>query len=116
MEYIEPKFVNLTPHPINVYGSRSADQEPEHVIPSSGTIARVSTIDLGSCWIGNMPFSYIEYGRLENPPPRETGVYYIVSLVTALAVRGRDDFLAPFKEVRNTEGTMIGCRYLQKVC
>jgi hypothetical protein len=24
--------------------------------------------------------------------------------------------LAPYVEVRNEEGTMIGCRYLQKVC
>lgn len=33
-----------------------------------------------------------------------------------LAVRGRDDLLAPYVEVRNEPGTMIGCRYLQKVC
>ena len=34
----------------------------------------------------------------------------------ALAARGRDDLLAPYVEVRNAEGTMIGCRYLQRVC
>lgn len=29
---------------------------------------------------------------------------------------GRDDLLAPYVEVRNEAGTVIGCRYLQRVC
>jgi hypothetical protein len=49
-------------------------------------------------------------------PQPQDGTDYVVSLVVALSVRGRDDLLAPYLEVRNEEGTMIGCRYLQRVC
>ena len=115
------KLVNLTPHPIAIYASGDDwTAEPVAVIAPSGTVARIVDIDLG--WGegpydgGSFPITHREYGRLEGVPPREEGTQYIVSLVAALAAQGRDDLLAPFGEVRNDSGTMVGCRALQRVC
>jgi hypothetical protein len=110
-------LINLTPHPINRYGNRSIEDGPAEVFPPSGTVARVATIELGTGTSrSGAVYEMVEYGRLEGLPSKQDGTEYIVSLVCALAARGRDDLLAPYEEVRNGQGTMIGCRYLQRVC
>jgi hypothetical protein len=88
---------------------------PKEVIPPSGTVARLATIDLGTQVSGTAVYELVEYGHAHDLPQPQDGMDYIVSLVVALACH-RDDLLAPYVEVRNEEGTMIGCRYLQKVC
>jgi len=111
-------LVNLTPHPIAIYRDREADDGPAEVIPPSGTVARVAVIELGTNLSPHSGRSYelVEYGHVSGLPQRQPGTDYIVSLVVALAARGRDDLLAPYVEVRNSEGTMIGCRFLQRIC
>jgi hypothetical protein len=111
-------LVNLTPHPITIYRNRSIEDGPEEVIPPSGTVVRVATIELGTNSSPNSGQSYelVEYGHAHDLPRPQPNTDYIVSLVVALAVRGRSDLLAPYLEVRNEAGTMIGCRYLQRVC
>ena len=108
-------LVNLTPHPIHIYGNRTVEDGPAEVIPPSGTVARIATIDLGSQVGKYAAYELVEYGHAHDLPPKVEGTVYIVSLVVALACH-RDDLLAPYVEVRNGQGTMIGCRYLQKVC
>ncbi len=111
-------LINLTPHPVAIYGpERTIEDGPRDVIPPSGRIARLATIELGTQSSSNSgyPYELVEYGQSYNLPPKMEGTDYIVSLVVALAVR-RDDLLAPYFEVRNDEGTMVGCRFLQKVC
>lgn len=110
------KFVNLTPHAVLVYGDNAIEDGPLFTFSPSGEVARVANISLGFNTIGKVVYEMVEYGRLENPPKVKPGTYYIVSLVTALAVKGRDDILAPYNEVRNSKGQIIGCRNLQKVC
>lgn len=109
-------LVNLTPHPIAIYGNRAVEDGPAEVIPPSGSVARVATIDLGSQVGRYSAYELVEYGHIHDLPPKRDGTEYLVSLVVALAARGRDDLLAPYVEVRDEQGTMIGCRYLQKVC
>jgi hypothetical protein len=112
-------LVNLTPHPINIYGNRDASEEPEEVIPVSDKgSARVAVIELGTnlSQHSGRYYELVEYGHIENLPQPVPGTDYIVSLVVALAARGRDDLLAPYAEVRDARGTMIGCRFLQRVC
>ena len=109
-------LVNLTPHPIAIYGNRTVEEGPEEVIPPSGTVVRVATIDLGTQLGKSCSYELVEYGHLDGLPALQDGTTYIVSLVAALAARGRDDLLAPYVEVRDESGTMIGCRYLQRVC
>lgn len=116
--YLEDEnvLVNLTPHPIAIYGpERTLEDGPRDVIPPSGTVARLATIELGSQSGTVYPYELVEYGHAHDLPPKADGTVYIVSLVVALAVH-RDDLLAPFIEVRNGDGTMVGCRFLQKVC
>jgi hypothetical protein len=114
-------LVNLTPHPIAIYGDQTLEQGPRTVIPPTAPAARLATIELGTqqlpYWDENDALTYelVEYGKAHDLPPRQDGRYLIVSLVVALAVH-RDDLLAPYVEVRNAEGTMVGCRFLQKVC
>lgn len=103
-------LVNLTPHPVHIYADRSKHEQPVQSIAPSGQVARLSAHEVGS----KIGYSLVEYGGAYDLPAPVYGVMYIVSLVVALAVR-RDDLLAPYIEVRNDEGTMIGCRYLQKV-
>jgi hypothetical protein len=107
-------LVNLTPHPIAVYGNRTIDEGPKDIIPPSGTVARLATYELGTHVSDTAVYELVEYGHAHDLPPKQPGTWYIVSLVVALAVH-RGDLLAPFVEVRNAEGTMIGCRYLQQV-
>lgn len=76
----------------------------------------MASIELGTQFHPEGPHELVEYGKLDGLPPQQKGITYIVSLVAALAARGRDDLLAPYVEVRNEAGTVIGCRYLQKVC
>jgi hypothetical protein len=109
-------LVNLTPHPIAIYGNRSVEDGPSEVIPPSGTVARLATIELGSQVGRSAAYELVEYGHAHDLPQPQDGTDYIVSLVVALAVHGRNDLLAPYLEVRNEQGTMIGCRFLQKVC
>jgi hypothetical protein len=109
-------LVNLTPHPIAIYGNRMVLDGPEEVIPPSGTVARVATIELGTQAGKACSYELVEYGHLDGLPAPQDGTAYIVSLVAALAARGRDDLLAPSVEVHGESGTMIGCRYLQRVC
>lgn len=110
------KIENYTPHPVNVYGHASVEGGPIFSYPPSGRVARVETIELGTQQGPDVWYELVEYGHLEGLPIREAGTLYIVSLVAALAAKGRDDLLAPYIEVRNGSGTVIGCRYLQKVC
>lgn len=108
-------YVNLTPHPIHLYGNNDRAAGPIESIPPSGNVARVATIDLGTQRGKTVTYELVEYGHVHDLPQPIEGTVYIVSLVVALACR-RDDLLAPYVEVRNDDGTMIGCRYLQKVC
>ncbi len=110
-------LVNLTPHPIAIYRNRTLEEGPEETIPPSGIVARVAVIELGTSLSANSGRSYelVEYGHVHDLPQPAAGTDYIVSLVVALACH-RGDLLAPFVEVRNADGTMVGCRFLQRVC
>jgi hypothetical protein len=108
-------LLNLTPHPIRLYaGERedgSDDLEPllREVIDPEPVPARLTTFEVSS---GMWPV-LVEFGHAQNLPPKRDGVQYIVSLVVALALADRrNDLLVPYREVRNSSGTVIGCRSL----
>jgi len=108
-------ILNLTPHPIRLYageredGSDDLDPHLRETIPPEPTPARLATIELG----GGMFPELVEFGHAQNLPPKRDGVQYIVSLVVALALCDRrSDLLVPYREVRNSTGTVIGCRSL----
>ncbi|MEO3929260.1 hypothetical protein ABGB07_36225 [Micromonosporaceae bacterium B7E4] len=123
------KLVNLTPHPIRIYGWKVPDRfnlgdyEPTTIIEPSGEVARIGEIELGTQYMGlGTPVEYVEYRHAIGLPPyvghdesRDRDTWYVVSLALALAlVEKRGDLLVPFREVRNREGTVIGCRSLAR--
>lgn len=108
-------ILNLTPHPIRLYNNAREDGHDDldahlwRVIAPEPTPARLDVIELGTCDGAEM----VEYGHARNLPPERDGVRYVVSLVVALAlVDRRSDLLVPYREVRNSSGTVIGCRQL----
>jgi hypothetical protein len=109
-------ILNLTPHPIRLYSNEREDGindlEPHlrYVIDPEPEPARLSMIELGTCDGVEM----VEFGHRANVPRKQDGVRYVVSLVVALALvpQGRNDLLVPYREVRNSSGTVIGCRQL----
>lgn len=86
-------------------------------IPPVGPPVRLAMIDLGTQGHrGGVPIELVEFGRAHDLPPKEGGVQLIVPLVVALACHGRSDLLFPYREVRNREGTAVGCRQFGQVC
>lgn len=105
-------IVNLTPHDVVVY----LDDDPmgEKVcFPTSGEVARLASIELGEIRDEGVLVQDVEFGHLLKSPERVEGVRYIVSLPTALA-QPRPDFLVPFREVRDSDGRIVGCRALAR--
>lgn len=132
-------IVNLTPHPLNLYPLDCPDRieegavEPLFTVAPSGAVARIAENTLGT-WFSDcfdhgvaaesfttVQVEGVEYGNITGLPPYDQEAwdlnlrprtYYVVSLVVALAARGRGDLLVPYREVRNATGTVIGCRQL----
>jgi len=123
-------LVNLTPHPIRIYGwdipdrIDPAEYEPAHVIEPSGDVARIGEIELGTQTLRGCDarVEFVEYRHANGLPPKYENfdtntTWYIVSLALALSMAGegpghRNDLLVPFREIRNLDGAVIGCRSL----
>lgn len=119
--------INLTPHPVHIYRPETPDGAPpaelqRHLLaslPPSGRTARLSTTELGPAGIvdiAGVPVGVagVRFGELEGVPAQADGVVYVVPLVSALAAR-RGDFLVPHGQVRNADGTVVGCRLLGRL-
>jgi len=122
----EMKLVNLTPHPVRLYKADTPDQvdNPDHgvllTLPPAGQFARLSESVTGEETILNeegvkIPVSRVSYAEIQGLPKPQEGVVFVVPLMTALAASGRDDLLVPYAQVRNKEGTVVGCRRLGRV-
>jgi hypothetical protein len=113
---------NLTPHPVVVYPPGTPDRvdtaecEPWETYEPELNPARLATIDLGTNLLrGGPAVEYVEFGHVHDLPQPEPDTWFIVSLVVALAcLPGRDDLLVPYREVRNQQGTIVGCRFLAR--
>ena len=120
------KLVNLTPHPVRLYKADTPDQVEDlddgvvKVLEPSGELARLSESVIGEDAVladegVEIPVSTVSYAEVEGLPAPQEGVAYVVPLMTALAAAGRDDLLVPYEQVRNQEGTVVGCRRLGRV-
>lgn len=97
------KFVNLTPHEINVMGI-SGDVI---TIPTSGTVARLKT---GIAQIGEaegVRFTKTVFGEPEGLPEPEDGVVFLVSQLIKNALPRRSDLGVPAEIVRDAEGKIL---------
>ncbi len=107
---IAREFVNLTPHEVSIVDGPG--QKPIVSFPASGTVARVdtSTIEHDNC------VDTVSYGTVAGLPEFAEGTVYIVSLVTLLALHGsRSDVVAPWQDVRDSQGRIVGCQKLQRL-
>lgn len=111
-------LVNLTPHPLRFFANGSEVA----TIPPSGQTARIATSAApdgdGTVAVDGVtiPVAGVGYGELAGLPEPQDDVYYVVPLLTALAAPAdRDDLLVPHEQVRNEEGTVIGCASLGRV-
>jgi len=120
-------IINLTPHQIVLFNESTPDQLDDNddlsrfiqlIYPKSleHPPVRIVEINLGTTYSDHAPIEHIEYGRIRPEPSVVADTYYIVSLATALAAVNRSDFIVPFREVRNLNGTVIGCRSFAKPC
>ena len=81
------KFVNLTPHTLNVH--TNAD--------------------------GEIELFAVEYGEVTFPPEREEGTVFIVSgMVNDALPDERTDITSPGELIRDADGKPIGCKGLRK--
>lgn len=130
-----PELINLTPHPIRIYSDNTPDQIDDlndgliDTLPPSGTVARLAEIDLGqhrvldvetyTHGVASIPVEWVEYGQVHGLPEQRDDVFLIVPLLIALGVNvkgDRPDLLVPYQQVRNAEGTVVGCRLLARPC
>lgn len=130
------ELINLTPHPIRVYDPSTPDTVADvtdgliATISPSGSVARLAESDGGPT--DHLPFETYTDGATSIPvkrvvfttvhglPAPRDDVYLLVPLLTAIAVQaeapGRQDLLVPYAQVRNSEGTVVGCRVLAQPC
>jgi hypothetical protein len=120
-------IINLIPHPLRIYEIDTPERIPERIpdvlsapvriiYPARDNPVRLVQNSLGTQSLAiPVPVELVEYGYVNNLPSPIEGTRYIVPLVVALACK-RDDLLAPYMEVRNDEGTVVGCRMLQQIC
>lgn len=113
-ENVNPEdWENRTPHPIRLYGpSDGPDRDTVLLeIPRTGEPLRFSTYFVNG-------YMYAEKPRRNSPGACECGGcdrsprQVIVSLPFAMAHHGPARLWVPADEVRNEEGTVIGCRKL----
>lgn len=93
-EEMKMRLVNLTPHPINLM----LDDGTEAVLPSSGLCRieqksgeRLKEFDKFDVPIFGAPAD----GDIIGLPEPQPGVFYIVSMIAARAIKWRDDILYP---------------------
>lgn len=103
------RFVNLTPHAINIITS---DRQPIATFESEG-VARVATKSVQTGEIDGVPIFETQYGQMEGLPEPQTNVFYIVSMLCKQACPKRKDLLIPSQLIRDEKGQPVGCLGLE---
>ena len=101
------KFVNLTPHTINIYNT---EKELVMSIPSSG-VARCAVEKRQISNAEGVALFETAYGAVEGLPEMDTtyGTIIIVSLLVRQAMASRTDLYSPGELLRDEAGQPIGC-------
>ena len=98
------KFVNLTPHEINVeQDGRMVSIKPE--VDSARVeqvFSHVETVDGIKLFVSKLD-------KVQNLPNPEKGVIYIVSAMVKEREMCRNDLVSPGKLVRDDKGKVVGC-------
>lgn len=105
----------MTPHAITLLDK---ENRVLAVLQSEG-VARAASMrqQTGSIRIGDadIPVNATSFGAVSGLPEPMEGHAYVVSVLTAQAVAGRDDIYITDDAVRDDAGRIIGCRALARV-
>ena len=116
------RLVNLTEHAVTIESLVGSPRDDGASVPSvvtfppDGRLARVADkqawLSDGSMTTPAGPLKVTQLrrrsGSVHGLPPAEPGVRYLVSRITALAVRDRADLVFPFGESRDAQGRVTG--------
>lgn len=102
------KFINLTPHELNVHTGDGV-----RTFPPSGTVSRVPSYDRECRTIDGIPTVISDYGEVTDLPAPQEGVVLIVSGMVA-SHAPRRDVVSPGPLVRDDKGKPCGCRGLRR--
>jgi hypothetical protein len=103
------KFVNLTPHDLNLINEAG---EPV-LVKASGMLARcaVTTKKVGT--VNGIKVNESHFGEIQGLPEPEEGKIFIVSAMILTALHGtREDVLGVSEYIRDTEGKIVGAKAL----
>ncbi|MDO4717824.1 MAG: SAVED domain-containing protein [Propionibacteriaceae bacterium] len=108
------QLVNRTPHAVTIY-SEDESQVTWKAPPSDAEWVRRQEVSepLEPLLVDGreIRLTRIRQGQIAPVPPMLPGVGYIVPRISAEAAR-RPDFFFPYDEVRDANGTILGCRGL----
>jgi len=104
----EPKFVNLTPHEINLH----LPSGQVITVPSTG-LARLTVVESMLGLHDSLPLVGQEFGETTGLPAPVEGVLYIVSALVRAAHPHRRDLGSPARLLRDDQGRIIGCGALE---
>lgn len=114
MDIVAKNVINLTPHDVVIGDttiSRSGDvarcKEHHELIGHLNGI-EITSVKYGDAYISG------KNGDKEFPEEKE-GTAYIVSSITAQALKGRNDVFVPGDPVRDDAGRIIGCHSICKI-
>ena len=102
------KFVNATPHTLNIVCVDGSIRE----IAPSGIVPRIAQVREISHVLDGIEISRVQMGALENLPDEDGETVYVVSRMVLDAASDRGDLLAPGELVRDSSGKVIGCKGL----
>jgi hypothetical protein len=110
---------NLTPRVVRIYAGDRPDGIDDidlgllHVFDPDPASAQLEPLPLVELQQDDVPLTQVEYGHADNLPPARDGVFYIVPLEVALSLHPRrTDLVVTYRDVRTSDGTVIGCRSL----
>ena len=118
---MEKKIINLTPHWVTLI----LKTEEKTFLPEKESCRiKTTTKETSSLSIpydknderfkfgswADIPITETTFGKVENLPKEEEGIYYIVSSLVCQACTDRQDLLIPNESVRDEIGRICGCK------
>jgi hypothetical protein len=111
IQHITVEVVNLTPHAVHTVDE---DGNVLETYPASGTVARCEKKQVQVETLNGVPVFQVKMGEVYDLPPKQEGIAYIVSRLTAAGAPERDDLYCPNDLVRDDEGRIIGLTSFSK--
>lgn len=105
------KFVNCTPHPINILNENN---EVILSLPKGEVIPRCSQNTTLVGKVNDVRITETTFGEVENLPNAQEGTFLIVSRLVLAACAERSDLLVPNELVRDGQGHIIGAKSLSR--